>query len=100
MLEQLLISRAIFKGGLHDSQRLDGGQYGLTSPGDQEEQDRGKVRLRLYRSSILLLSALLLIAAALLTLGDWHFLSDVMAGAFVGISAGFLAGKVRLVHSR
>lgn len=54
----------------------------------------------LYRSSILLLSALLLIVATLLIVGDWHFVSDVIAGTFVGISAGFLAGEVWLVHSK
>ncbi|MGH8128050.1 MAG: phosphatase PAP2 family protein [Gammaproteobacteria bacterium] len=58
------------------------------------------VFMRLYRSSILPLSALLLISAALLIVGDWHFVSDVIAGALVGISAGFLAGEVWLVHSK
>lgn len=58
------------------------------------------VFLRLYRISILPLSALLLIAATLLVVGDWHFVSDVIAGAFVGISAGLLAGEVWLAHSR
>lgn len=58
------------------------------------------VFMRLYRKSISLFSALLLIAAALLIVGDWHFVSDVVAGAFFGISAGLLAGKLWLVHSR
>lgn len=58
------------------------------------------VFMRLYRNSILPLSALLLTAAALLILGDWHFISDVIAGAFIGISAGLLAGDVWLVHSK
>lgn len=57
------------------------------------------VFMRLYRNSILLFSALLLIAAALLIVGDWHFVSDVIAGTAVGISAGLLAGEVWLVHS-
>jgi hypothetical protein len=43
---------------------------------------------------------LLLIAAGLLVVGDWHFLSDVMAGTFVGLSAGALAGAVMLLHSK
>ena len=57
------------------------------------------VFMRLYRTSILPLSALLLIAAVLLVAGNWHFVSDVIAGAFVGVSAGLLAGEVWLVHS-
>ncbi len=48
-----------------------------------------------YRTSILPLSALLLLAAGLLVAGDWHFLSDVVAGAYLGISAGILVGAVR-----
>lgn len=57
------------------------------------------VFMRLYRTSILPLSALLLIAAVLLIVGDWHFLSDVIAGTFLGVSAGLLAGEVWLAHS-
>ena len=58
------------------------------------------VFMRLYRTTILPLSALLLIAAAMLIAGDWHFVSDVIAGAFAGISAGLLAGEVWLAHSK
>lgn len=58
------------------------------------------VFMRLYRTSILPFSALLLIAASLLIVGDWHFLSDVFAGTFVGVSAGVLAGEVWLAHSK
>jgi membrane-associated phospholipid phosphatase len=42
---------------------------------------------------------LLLVAAVLLIVGDFHFVSDVIAGAFAGISAGLLAGEVWLAHS-
>lgn len=58
------------------------------------------VFMRLYRGSIWPLSVLLLIAGALLIIGDWHFVSDVIAGTFVGISTGLLAGEVWLAHSR
>jgi uncharacterized membrane protein len=58
------------------------------------------VFMRLYRTSILPFSALLLIAAVLLIAGDWHFVSDVIAGTFVGVSAGLLAGEVWLAHSK
>jgi membrane-associated phospholipid phosphatase len=57
------------------------------------------VLMRLYRASIVPLSALLLIAAVLLIAGDWHFVSDVIAGTFVGVSAGLLAGEVWIAHS-
>lgn len=56
------------------------------------------VFMRIYRGSIRLLCALLLLAAALLVLGDWHFISDVIAGAFLGVSAGILAGEGWAVH--
>ena len=57
------------------------------------------VFMRLYRASIWPLSALLLLAAGLLVVGDWHFLSDVVAGTFFGISAGILAGEGRAARS-
>jgi membrane-associated phospholipid phosphatase len=57
------------------------------------------VFMRLHRSTIWLLSTLLLIAAVCLFVGDWHFLSDIIAGAFVGMSAGFLAGEGWAAHS-
>ena len=58
------------------------------------------VFMRLYRTSILPFSTLLLVAAVLLIAGDWHFVSDVIAGTFVGVSAGILAGEVWLAHSK
>ena len=57
------------------------------------------VFMRLYRVSIRPLAALLLLAAALLVVGDWHFLSDVIAGTFLGVSAGILAGGGWIAHS-
>ena len=53
-----------------------------------------------YRVSVWPFSALLLLAAGLLIVGDWHFLSDVIAGAFIGMSAGVLAGEARLVYTQ
>jgi membrane-associated phospholipid phosphatase len=58
------------------------------------------VLMRLYRASIVPFSALLLIAAVLLIAGNWHFVSDVIAGTFLGVSAGLLAGEVWLAHSK
>jgi len=57
------------------------------------------VFMRLYKASIRLFSALLLIAAGLLLVGDWHFLSDIITGAFLGTSAGILAGEGWAAHS-
>ncbi len=51
------------------------------------------VFLRLYPRSLWPLGTLLGLAAALLVAGDWHFLSDVVGGSFLGISAGVLAGE-------
>lgn len=56
------------------------------------------VFMRLYRASIRPLTALLLFAAALLVVGDWHFISDVIMGTFLGVSAGVLAGEGWTVH--
>jgi membrane-associated phospholipid phosphatase len=56
------------------------------------------VFMRLYRSSIKPLAALLAVAAATLVVGNWHFVSDVAAGTFIGISAGVLAGEIWMIH--
>jgi membrane-associated phospholipid phosphatase len=58
------------------------------------------VFMSLYRASVWLFSALLLLAAGLLVVGGWHFLSDVIAGVFAGVSAGILAAEAWTVHSR
>lgn len=56
------------------------------------------VFMRFYKASIGPLAALLFAAAALLVVGDWHFLSDVIAGTFLGVSAGILAAEGWAVH--
>lgn len=56
------------------------------------------VFMRFYRGSIRPLAALLLLAAALLVIGDWHFISDVIMGTFMGVSAGILAAEGWAVH--
>lgn len=56
------------------------------------------VFMRLYRASVGLLSGLLLLAAALLVVGGWHFLSDVIMGGFLGVSGGILAAEAWAVH--
>jgi membrane-associated phospholipid phosphatase len=56
------------------------------------------VFMRFYRVSIQPLALLLLLAAVLLVVGDWHFVSDVIVGTFLGVSAGILAGEGWAVH--
>ncbi|HEY1891907.1 MAG TPA: phosphatase PAP2 family protein [Steroidobacteraceae bacterium] len=56
------------------------------------------VFMRFYKASVHTLSVLLLLAAALLVVGDWHFVSDVIMGAFLGVSAGMLAAEGWAVH--
>jgi membrane-associated phospholipid phosphatase len=57
------------------------------------------VFIKLYPRGVLPLSALLAFGAALLVWGDWHFASDTIAGTLAGISAGWLAAELWLVHS-
>ncbi len=57
------------------------------------------VFMRLYRASLWPLSALLLLAAVLLVIGDWHFVSDAIAGTYIGVLAGIMAGEAWAVHS-
>lgn len=56
------------------------------------------VFLRVYRASVLPLTLLLLFGASLLVVGGWHYVSDVVAGTFLGVLAGLLAGEVWLEH--
>jgi len=44
------------------------------------------------------LAVLLCIGAGALIVGDWHFVGDVIAGAFVGLTAGWLAAELWLEH--
>lgn len=57
------------------------------------------VFMRLHRVSFWPFCALLALAACLLVIGGWHFVSDVVAGTFIGVSAGILAGEVWTVHT-
>jgi membrane-associated phospholipid phosphatase len=57
------------------------------------------VMMRLYRDTVLPAIGLLVLAAGVLVAGDWHFLSDVIAGTSIGASVGLLAGELWLAHS-
>lgn len=58
------------------------------------------VPMRLYPRLVLPLAGLLAVGACLLVAGNWHFLSDVLAGGFVGVTAGWLAGEILAAHER
>jgi membrane-associated phospholipid phosphatase len=53
---------------------------------------------RIYPRTLMVFAILLCLAGALLVVGDWHFLSDVLAGVFVGGTAGFVAGELWIEH--
>ena len=56
------------------------------------------VLVRAYFRTWPLFAGLLGLAAILLVLGDWHFLSDVIAGIFVGGTVGLMAGELWCEH--
>lgn len=56
------------------------------------------VFFRIYRHSVLPLGLFLAFAALLLVAGGWHYVSDVIAGGFLGVSAGLLAAEVWQRH--
>jgi membrane-associated phospholipid phosphatase len=58
------------------------------------------VLMRHYPKTIWLLAAGLAGAGLLLIAGTWHFVSDVLAGAFFGVSTGLFAAEVWLAHER
>jgi membrane-associated phospholipid phosphatase len=58
------------------------------------------VLMRHYPKFVVPLSGLLAVVAGLLIVGSWHFVSDVLAGAFIGLTTGLLAAEVWLAHER
>jgi membrane-associated phospholipid phosphatase len=56
--------------------------------------------IRLQPRTLPAFAVLLCIGASLLIVGDWHFLADVIAGTFVGGTAGFVAGELWLEHEK
>jgi membrane-associated phospholipid phosphatase len=89
---------AVLHGARHVFFAMSSGSLGFPSGHMVLAGSFAGVFMRLYRVSIAPLAALLLIAAILLVIGDWHFLSDVIAGSFIGVSAGLLAGEGWLIH--
>jgi membrane-associated phospholipid phosphatase len=58
------------------------------------------VMFRLQPRTLPILVILLGLGATVLVVGDWHFLGDVVAGTFVGGTAGFVAGELWTEHVR
>ena len=58
------------------------------------------VIMRLYPRATPPLIALLCLGAFALLIGDWHFVSDVVAGAFEGWTAGLVAAELWDRHIR
>jgi membrane-associated phospholipid phosphatase len=54
--------------------------------------------IRLQPRTLPVLAILLCIGATTLMIGDWHFVGDIIAGAFVGGTAGFMAGELWFEH--
>ena len=52
------------------------------------------VLVRVYPRTWPIFAGLLGVGALALLVGDWHFLSDIIAGAFVGVTAGLMAGDL------
>ena len=58
------------------------------------------VLIRLQPRTLPALVILLCIAATALLVGDWHFAGDIVAGAFLGGTAGFVAAELWLEHTQ
>jgi membrane-associated phospholipid phosphatase len=58
------------------------------------------VLMRLYPRTRSIFVTLLSVSAITLLIGEWHFVSDVVAGTFVGGTAGFAAGEILLQNIR
>jgi len=56
------------------------------------------VMIRLQPRTLPILIVLLCMGAVALLVVDWHFLGDVVAGTFVGGTAGFVAGELWTEH--
>lgn len=93
------VPAAVMQGAAHGFNFLAGpGNYSFPSGHMALAASFAGVFMSLYRVSIGPLSALLGLAAVLLVVGDWHFVSDVISGTFVGLSAGVLAGEAWDIH--
>jgi membrane-associated phospholipid phosphatase len=58
------------------------------------------VMIRLQPRTRPILIILLCLGALALLVGDWHFLGDVVAGTFIGATAGFVAAELWIEHMK
>jgi PAP2 superfamily len=58
----------------------------------------GVALIRLQPRTLPIAAILLCIGAIALVIGDWHFVGDIIAGAFVGGTVGFVAAELWLEH--
>ncbi|HJW41056.1 MAG TPA: phosphatase PAP2 family protein [Rhizomicrobium sp.] len=60
----------------------------------------GVVMMLLQPRTIGVLAPLLSLGAVALVVGDWHFVSDVVAGGFIGFSSGLIASELWAAHGQ
>jgi membrane-associated phospholipid phosphatase len=88
-------------GAAHSFQALGGNQESSFPSGHMAlAAGFAVVFIRLYRRTIIPFSVALLATAVALVVGEWHFLSDVIAGTFIGGTAGLAAGELWIQHDR
>jgi membrane-associated phospholipid phosphatase len=54
---------------------------------------------RVYPRARIASLSLLIFGTVVLVVGDWHFVSDVVAGTFIGLTTGLIAGELWLRHT-
>jgi len=93
---------SVLLAGAHHGPHLFGGTQTASFPSGHMALagSFGGVFMTLVPRSRWPLSILLFAGAGLLIIGDWHFVSDVIAGSFIGVSTGVLAGELWRVHSK
>jgi membrane-associated phospholipid phosphatase len=57
------------------------------------------VWIRLYPKTALAFFGLTSLGMIVLVMGDWHFLSDVIAGTVLGTTVGLITGELWLQHN-
>jgi membrane-associated phospholipid phosphatase len=57
------------------------------------------VFIRLYPRARAASLFLILVAAVAMVAGDWHYVSDLIAGSFLGLTAGLMAGELWIRHT-
>jgi membrane-associated phospholipid phosphatase len=58
------------------------------------------VFFRLYSRARVASLLLAILGSIVLIVGDWHFISDVIAGTFLGFTTGLIVGELWIMHTR